>query len=416
MSNSSQSPETISAAPRKSEATASPFRLAAGLLWHDRRTLPLLYLACIAPRLILSLSNPGDGLTLFMFRAVEHFIELAVLLFISSKTLWRLGATSAGRAPGTILLFLSVGMLSWLTLLCPSDVVPFEVLWTAGSPGGIGPALFMALPSGFVWYLHFFWSFALILTPIALTTRINLCRYFTQLDPWMPIKAVVGPTALMYLPTLLVLAPYPDGRSLEFSLLADSLSGIQWILCSYLSLSFGLIFLPDPFWRELKLDPYRSSRFSTLELQAPKWLASALAPKTACQILGMCMLVWAANLARLAQLPPSPKLSLTRIWKEDGGHLHVELAASDETFKFRGFRPLQFRLTNESGETIHSAFPESATVDGRPEDVRVFFPEESGAISLQLGFMDMTGQPWDVGPYQLWYGGTKVAVVRPEVP
>jgi hypothetical protein len=425
----SQRPSEASSATT-SLITASPtpslraFRLAAGLLLHDRGSLPVLYLACIAPRLFLTLGSPSDGFTLFLARAAEHLIELLVLAAISIRILNRLSSEPAGRTPGrspaTLFLFCAVGMLSWLTLLCPSDIVPFEILWTVGSPGGIGPALFMALPSGFIWYLHFFWSFALLLTPLTLPTRINLCRYFTQQDPWAPVKAVLGPTALMYLPTLLVLAPYPDGRSLELSLLADALSGIQWILCSYVSLAIGLSALPEALWRELKLDPYRASRFSTLELQGPGWLASALSPKTACQLLGLCTLVWGANLARLAQLPPSPTLSLTRAWTDAERHVHVDLQAEDDSFYFRGFRPLQFRLTDEGGTEIKSPFPDRATIDGAAQDVRVFFPERREKISLQLTFSlqaraDASPQE-NLENLQLWYGGTKIARVRPEQP
>jgi hypothetical protein len=100
--------------------------------------------------------------------------------------------------------------------------------------------------------------------------------------------------------------------------------------------------------------------------------------------------------------------------------VHVDLQAEDDSFYFRGFRPLQFRLTDEGGTEIKSPFPDRATIDGAAQDVRVFFPERREKISLQLTFSlqaraDASPQE-NLENLQLWYGGTKIARVRPEQP
>ncbi len=408
-------------------APHSPYSGALSLLAESRLTFASLYLLLVLPRLALTLFSPSNPGVLIALRLAERLIELGVLLAIVHLALAQVNPLQKRRPKAMLLscfIFFAVGLISWVTLLCPSGVIPLEILWTAGSPGGIGPALFMALPAGFVWYIHYYWSFTLPLPGMALPERISLCRELVARDPWSPIKSVLAPSALQFLPVLLLLAPYPDGRSLGLCLLADLFSGVQWLLCSLLTTSFGLHLLSEAEWQKITGDSASSKETfhrhaqltseGSFVARSVEWL---LPPRRACQILGICTLLWAANVARVSGLPPSPSLKLERAWVDEQQALHLDLEASDPEFNFRGFRPLQFRVTGPNGEPVWAAFPHMAMIEGAPTDVRVFFPVQSGPLSLQLIFIDQRLEPKpETSEMHLWYGGTQIAALpKPHV-
>jgi hypothetical protein len=334
----------------------------------------------------------------------------------------------------TICVFLGIGIISWFTLLCPTGIIPFEILYTAASPGGLGPALFMALPAGFVWYLHFFWGFSLLLPGMGLTERIILAREIVARDPWSPIKVVLGPSAIQFLPTLLALTPYPDGRSLEAALVADVFSGLQWLLCAVLMSTYAASLLtPDERARAGLPDRMHPNRSGTLPHEIAveshwglRLFTRFLRPKPACQLIGVCLLLWAANMGRLSTLAPAPSLRIQSTLQEAPNSLHVTLTAQDESHSFRGFRPLQFRIVTGNDGQLWSQFPESARLNGAPGDVRVFFPRQDGPVRIDLVFKDhrpsdtpaagaASGGAEVPEKFFLWYGGYQVGELKPTV-
>lgn len=418
---------------------SDPFRAAVVSLLREAKYFLGLYLLLLLPPITLTLLAPSSGAILIGLRVLERLLELAVLFLVARRliSVWSTqgpGTQSAVRSPSevaTLTVFFGVGLISWFTLLCPTGIIPFEILFTAASPGGLGPALFMALPAGFVWYLHFFWGFSLLLPGMGLTERITLAREIVARDPWSPVKVVLGPSALQFLPTLLALTPYPDGRSVEWSLVADLFSGLQWLLCAVLMSTYAASLLTtDERTRAGLADPAElkdaDSLQHTIAAEGHWWLrlfTRFLRPKPACQLIGVCLLLWAANMGRLSTLAPSPSLRIQSALQEAPNSIRVTLEAQDDSHHFRGFRPLQFRIVTGSDGQPWSQFPESAQLNGAPGDVRVFFPPHSGTVRIDLTFRDhrplnpssegaqsTTDAPAE--KYSLWYGGHNVGELQ----
>jgi len=172
--------------------------------------------------------------------------------------------------------------------------------------------------------------------------------------------------------------------------------------------------MTDSEWHELKLDPYREARLTTIRFRGPDIVASALRFKTGILIVLLSLPLWGGNLLRLLQTPPAAQIKVdSHSYREN--EIRLVLTIQDKSFALRGFEPMNFQLAGERGTPITQ--PPFAVLEKMPgngvRDVRLNFPRDEKPhqveVQLKTEFKESELQKFD--DIYLWYRGTRVAQI-----
>ncbi len=389
-------------------ATASPFALAGGLLWNDRLLLFPWYLLLVSPEVFGSIFDLGHPTALHL---ASGAFDLIFLWWMGKRHITRLSAGRRSYSPLSLILFFVIGSA---TSAVPS--IPLIALSLGQSAAMQMVFLTAAMGTIFFAYFYFFWFFPFQAGVVSLRRALSIARHFITNDWKSPFKVMLAPAGIMLLGQGLLNMPAPDGRVIELAVLSDSLGGLYWVLSSYTGFAVALTMLSEREWHDLHLDSYRQSRMTTLAVASRPWLEKALTPSFGLQVFALCVLVWAANSIRLANLPPAPAIAVDGVELKES-QLTLRLRLHDSKYRYYGFRPAFFRLAG-SQRTVVSPFPEKAWIAGEdPEQQRLLgLPHDKDDVSLILEFRTSitASELSEAKDLYLWYGGIRLNVIPME--
>ena len=382
MNESQQPPETQNWSVQGAGLQfADAARITAGMLWQDRSLL--------IPALLL-LTGPS----LLKPWLYEHWLSAGVYCDICSRIIalvftlllcrhWisrlRIEKNIQARLLPSLALTVGIGMSFWFLLFAivvvqlldlPATLKSFAIVLVA-------PAVFVGLR----YYYYFLPIAAGLLKPVSI---LRCAAALTQADIWLPLKIMAAPAGLALLWFALWLSPMPDGRSLALSVISEFSAAVFWILSSYLALGAALLRLSEQSWRQLGFDPYRQSRLTTLNLQANRFVIPLLQPGNGFGMLGLGVLILAANMMRAAVLQPSPEIVLGST-SATGNTVSLTLEIQDPGYKLHGFMPLWFSLAGETGQTI-SSMPLRAILRSDRSNVIQKLPSTDARLTVDLDF------------------------------
>lgn len=337
----------------------NPYRLAAGMAARDFPLILLLYPILLIPVAVEQWLLPVSLGELVVALIVDRTCELIVLAIIGTRWIGRL--RPEGPRPRLISLLprlFVAGFLVWSAI-----VLPVLLGLKADAEWSFLIGLCLLAPGSAFAFRHLFYFIPILIGVRSLREIFYEARQITAEDRLMPFRVLVGPFALMLLFVTLSIAPVPDGRSIFFSTLSSSFTGIFWILSTYLGLAFGFRGISLSRWRAQRMDHYRDERFDTISLKAPNALAKLMTARVGFRILAVALFFMLGNYTRSATIPPSPHIAMNSV-AVDGSKVRVELTLSDPRYKFRAFSPSNFMLAGESGIPISKEIPH-VKVDGK---------------------------------------------------
>lgn len=335
------------------------FELAAGMLISDYKIAALLLVLFGFPQIIFeTMGGAATFANLTILWSLNILISAAVLYFVAIRWLKRLSFNQVRPTLASFILLLVLEVVQVSLYGIPTLIL--------GSPAPEVVKFFFSLflvPGIVLVFRYFFYFIPVTLGVTSIPEIMSMARSIALKEPWIVIKIILGPFAIMTLLSSLSLALSPDGRLLSVSLLSIVLSQTYSILSTYCALAFGLLLMEDQVWRRFELDPYRKARFTTIALSGHRYLSSALLPKNATKILVVGFLVFMGNQFKAPTLKPGPEISIVASKVQDK-NLVVTLRIKDQKYNFRGFNPLLFGLAGNKRQS----YPDNS-LSSRPSKI-----------------------------------------------
>ncbi len=358
-----------------------PFQIAAALLRHDARVLPILFAALAAGAVIETLLVSADFASSLPVELLARLVQLMVLCGITLRWRYKLEHvhTDHVRPLGAFLRTCVFGFGLWGIFTIPVLVfgyLPDERLRYL--------AVFLIVFSMVLGLRYYFYFVALSLFGTDLRRAALQSFRFSKKAPRAALSSLTAPIAIALLLVALCFTPYPDGRSLLWSTIAAASEGVFWLLSTYTALGYALSLVDDSDWRAAGLDPYRTERLQTLQVQGPAWLAKMLTPYAGLQIFILTVLLFMGNMARDQQNPPAVTLQLKEL-KVSEYKIEVTLEISDPEFEFRGFKPGWFSIATQTGHPIAKELSLASSVAGE-DGVALYVPPSREPKLLYLEF------------------------------
>ncbi|NDC38570.1 MAG: hypothetical protein EBZ48_11015 [Proteobacteria bacterium] len=395
--------------PKKATAIGAYWQIfptCAAMLSHDRYFILCLYpLLVVTSVLMVGAIAPSES-TYIVMAGCERMLQLLFCLLVSTRWIRRLSQGPRPLEPRAMLRFFLFGLFLGGLL-----AAPVVMLMSGDSPALVASALTMAGLGSLLSLRFFFYPIPMLLGRGSIGEALHLARRITDGDPLLPLRLLVAPCALYTLALAIVRSFSPDGRELWTSYGAALVSGIFWLLVTYLSTATALLRLDERVWREENLDPYRTARLSTLEFQGSSWLARQLRPSHGFAWLVVSLVVWLGTMLRFLGMPPAATITVTDIQIRDA-EIRLSLHLVDEQYRFRGLQPLYFALAGEQRAVI-APYPSSASLHGYPSSVLMGMPTENADVSVVLTFTaSRAGSDLKaLKDLYLWYGNNKITLL-----
>lgn len=333
---------------------------------------------------------------------VERGIQLSVLYVITKRWKQRLSIQRTDETYYTGVIFTFIGYALWCSIMGP--LVGLTMI-----KNGSFVLLFLLGVGCYLSLLYYFFHIPLIFGSLDLKQSLGTAKEIIQSDRMLPFKIIGSAGGITILLYAIISAPYPDGRSVLFSIIALIASSLFWVLTSYLSLAAACFVLSDKYWHDWKLDPYRTSRFETLSKHGSSIITEILSPKGSVIALMLGSMCLTANFFRSQDIPPTATILVeSATVNEDTVTLKLNL--SDEIYSFRGTSPMNLALAGESRSVI-SPVPEVVTDTVTGEDKRFFIPNNQKQERITVSFKaDRSGDALiALKDLYLWYRNVKIA-------
>lgn len=333
---------------------------------------------------------------------IERGIQLSVLYFITRRWKQRLSIQRSRENHFQILIYGLVGYCLWFSIMGP-------LIGLTMIKDGSFLLLFLLGVGCYLSLQFYFIHIPLIIGSLTFRQSLGVAKEIIQFDRLLPIKIIGSASGITILLYAIISAPFPDGRSMLFTALAQLASALFWVLSSYLSLAAACLALSDKYWHEWKLDPYRSSRFETLSKHGSSIVTEILSPKGSIIAIMLGCMCLTANFFRSQDIPP-PATIIVESTTVNEDTVTIKLNLSDDTYSFRGTSPMNFALAGESRSVI-SPVPEVVTDSITGEDKRFFIPNNQKQERITLSFKaDRSGDALvALKDLYLWYRNVKIA-------
>lgn len=349
-----------SASHKMEQQSSNPYRLAAGMIASDAWLLIILYPILVVPVVLEQWLQPTAFAPMAVALVLDRLCELAVLGIIGFRWIKRLHPDGTTPSPFTVATSLLVaGFLMWACV-----VIPLLLGMWADAEWSFVIGLCLLAPGTAFAFRHFFYFVPVLLGVRNIREILFEAREITAEDRLKPFKVLMAPFAIMLLFVTIAIAPAPDGRSLLFSSISSALTGIFWILSTYLGLAFGFTSVSLTRWRAHNMEPYRDERFDTISLQGSNFAAKLLTTRAGFRIMAVALFFMLGNYTRSATMVPAPHISLDSVAIQEKTVL-VHLTLTDPSYNFRGFNTSSFMLAGESGVPISTETPKVTVEDDK---------------------------------------------------
>lgn len=386
--------------------------LASAFLATDARLLCLLYPLLILPSVIGTLLRTVDAQQILGFSIVEGLLEAFFFSFIASKWIRAFADKKVGLTPSGVVYVLLVTIAIWMGTHFSLFAAHFNVLDQTSYVAMIILTLVCIVS------LRYYFYFIPALLGVRSFAQVFRDGFtLIQNNRSLPLLLIAYPFFLTILYSGIITGLSPDGRSLTVSLLLDLGSQLYLVLSTYLALGIGLALAVHDVNLASFFEPYIESRFDTLVVRAPRRVAAIIHFKNWVQVMFLALLIWFGNMIQLWNLAPSPIITVQKVaYDKQQSRATVFLTAKDSEHKFRGFKPILFRIAGENGEPL-TTFPQRVETLNDHKDASTDVPasEKEEALLLEFAVVQRAEDFENLKDLNLWYGQVKLAPISVEL-
>lgn len=312
-------------------------KIAAWLIWNDARALLLLYpLLILVPILRHFISDSGPILAALI--VLDRCAELTFLYFISRRALTTLGFKLSATKLSGVLIFCAWGFGLWLIfqagvflqLIADS---PRSIL-VSGACTGIGT----------IFGLRYFYYFL-----PAVTGRFNfrevgaIALHFVRSRPLLGLRSLFPALAWVVFLTGLISIFSPDGRLFGVNLAIDLISGLFFLISTYLSIGIAYSYCDEFCWHEIGVN--LTEIFPAVEKRR-RGNEKLLSRGTAIRISLAACLLWIGNTIIDLTTPPAATIEIISATAKDYS-AELQLKLNDSIYSLRGLDLNAFSLAGE---------------------------------------------------------------------
>lgn len=383
--------------------------LASALISRDRAFLLAFYPLLVAPACLASLHPALDTGEILILSGVERLLYASFFFILLHRWFAILSAQPRHVSVWAFGIVLAVNGAVWAVMMLPTAAELYGLPEQVDYGGGI-----LLIPLAIIGVRYFFYFMPVMLGYRNPRAILRAADEYTRHHRFLPVKLMIPPLALSAMYSGIVTGFSPDLRHTWVTLLLDVGDGVFWVLSCYLSLGVGLAILAKNRLPITDLDPYLDARLDTMKLKAPGWITGLLNPAHSMRLIIVSALIWVGNMVRLWELTPAPEIRLSSVTLHGNNTVAVELHLRDSKYRFRGFRPIMFRIAGESGEPITGSPTSATTAEGR-SDILYYYPRTSDESTLTLNFL-LVNRAEDFTKLQdlhLWYAHARIAHIDP---
>lgn len=395
----------------------NPFLVTAGLLRNDIRLLPSLLLLLSFCAIAKTLVTPTLWLVVIDF--IDRILQLTVMSFVVLR--WRNRFQTAVspriRMTTVVLRIFGIGLFLWL-IVTVAETITIASQGPLNTTHSVLPAILgvIALVLALVWCLRVYFYY--VIASFAGGTWRDIISRALRMHrqaPGAATRALAAPLAITALAAALFTAPYPDGRSLALTTLASASQSIFWLLSTYTGMGFAFSLFESADWRAAGLEAYSRERLQTLETQGRSKIGAILTPRSALKFTALAVVLMIVSTFRVSTEPPAVQIELTRVSAADKA-LHLEILATDPSFRFRGFRPALLSLRSASGYPVSIKPIRASTSREKPEVLFELAVVDTTATTLYLEFStDRSKRDLEaLEDLWLWYGALPLKHIKKE--
>ena len=348
-------------------------RIAAWLLWRDRGVLLLLYPVLTIAPLARHLLPQTDAVLLAIIIA-DRVAELLFLYFVTRRALEAFGVPIRADRLKQALSYIVWGAGLWLLFQAG---LMFQLL--AESPrsilvSGVCTAL------GTIFGLRYFFYFLPALAGNFSLRQIGaLARCFVRTRPLLGLRALLPAFAWVLFLTGIVTVLSPDGRSLGVSITVDLISGLFFLISTYLSFGIAQAYCDEECWRLLGAQSSLTIAQSDRRKRGNERL---LTRSTSLRLLVAASLVWVGNAILDLTSAPAAKIEVLAVEAKDRAAT-VRLRLSDPQYSLRGLDLNAFTLAGEKRIQVSRKLISSHLASGDEIEAPL---ESSGPVTVVLEF------------------------------
>lgn len=341
-------------------ARSSFAAVGAGLLAQDWQRALALTIILSAPGVVTSLL-PTEAVPQLPLYLSSFALELLATFYLARSIFKRCGTKlPVFELRGAILVIVFGAVIEGLVSI-PFRMIQSEAADTTSRLISVA----MAIPVTLAYLAYYFYFVPIAAGESRPKQILDRARELTLNDGLAALRVLAAPLALSLIVSALVTIPSPDGRALWIGPVDAVIRQASSILAVYLATAYSLLAVSDVTWRSWGLDPYRSSRLTTLSVLGNDFFAAFLRPRQALIVAGMATFIFLGNLSRAAELPPAGEQVINSI-KITGGDVRLTLTLKDPQYHFRGFAPSRFILAGEKGTPL-SRWPDGVEFKANPD-------------------------------------------------
>ena len=321
-------------------------RIASWLLWQDRGVLILLYPILVMVPLLRHFIQQNDA-TLLGLIVLDRIAELTFLFFTTRRALAAFGVPLRRCRPKQLLLYATWGFGLWALF----QAGLFFQLVADSNRSIIFSGACTAL--GTIFGLRYFFYFLPALAGEFSLRQIGvLARCFVRTRPLLGLRALLPAIAWAIFLSGLVTVLSPDGRSLGVSIAVDLVSGLFFLISTYLSFAVAQAYCDEQCWRLLGAE---SALVITQSERRKRGNEKLLTRRTATRLIVAACLVWTGDIFLNLTTAPAAKVEVLAVSAKERGAI-VTVQLSDPLYSLRGMELSAFSLAGEKGVPVSTKF------------------------------------------------------------
>ena len=372
-------------------------RIATWLLWRDRGALLLLYPLLVAVPLGRHFFPQSDA-ALFSMIVLDRVAELTFLYFTTRRALAAFGIRLSAVSFRQLVRYAIWGFGLWALfqagLIFQLAADSSRSILVSGACTALGTIFGLR---------YFFYSLPALSGDFSLRQIGVLARRFVQTRPLLGLRALLPAVAWTIFLSGVITVFSPDGRSLAVSVTVDLVSGLYFLIFTYLSFGIAQAYCDESCWRLLGAE---AALVITQSERRKRGNERLLSRRTALRLAAAACLVWIGNTLLNLTAMPAAKIEVIDITAKDRIAI-VKLKLSDPQYSLRGLELSAFSLAGEKRVPV-SVKLSSARLDTGAEIDSPLETPQPVVVTLEFETDRRAADLQALNDLYLWYKMVKI--------